>query len=165
MRQAPTDWLAIHASKLPRVEDNGPPTVFEFFDEFRSELENLRCRGTCDAHSPSEQVGCVCALADRLADLSGEWISKSEFAQVLVPAGFDQQQALQKYRLYAHMKLLEEAEPELEELGLEAENAYNWQVEKPCPQTHRAFNAAAQASRNRFEKVYTDLEKVMDTPS
>ncbi len=106
-------------------------------------------------------MGCVCALAGWLADLSGEWIPKSEFAQAMASVGYDQQQALQKYRMYAEMKLSEEAEPELKRFGAEAENAYNWKVEKACPQTHRAFHSAIKVSRERYNRIYEDLEKIM----
>ncbi len=42
MRQAPTDWLAIHASRLPKIDDDGgPPLPSELFAEFRAELEKL----------------------------------------------------------------------------------------------------------------------------
>jgi len=161
MRQAPTDWLSIHASKLPKSEDERPPRVFQFFDEFCAEVENLRCRQACDAHSQAEQVGCICTLAERLADLSGPWMSKSEFAQVLAPVGYDWQQALRKYELYAERKLWKEAGPELERLHAEAENAYNLKVGSRDPQLRKAFHAASKAAWDRSDRVLSDLEKIM----
>jgi len=163
---APTDWLEIHASKLDAHAQlgelpAGPPTSRELLDDFLSMLGELRCYKTRKAREECMQSpGCVCALADQLADLSGEWIAKADFAQALAAAGYSQEEVLSKYRIYAEEKLALEAETDLERLFQEKSNAYNWKMENTCIATIKAYDDASRGFRARLQKIRDDLEKI-----